>query len=37
MDDEIHRRDIVVVDDDAIERLKFGFCFFVGFNFRRDL
>jgi hypothetical protein len=34
MDDEIHRRDIIVVNDDAIERLLFGAALFFFDLFR---
>ena len=37
MHDKIHRRDGVIVDDDTIERLEFGFGLFDDLNFRKDL
>lgn len=37
MHNEIHRRYIVVVDDDLVERLERGFGFFENFNFREGL
>jgi len=37
MHNKIHRRNRVVVDDDTIERLEFGFGLFDDLNFRNDL
>jgi len=37
MHNKIHRRDHVIVNDDAIERLKFRLCFFDDLNIGDDL
>ena len=36
MHHEVHRRDVVVVDDDFVERLEFGLGFFDDFDFGED-
>lgn len=35
--DKVHRRDIIVVDDDLVERLEFGLGFFDDLDFRDGL
>lgn len=37
VDNKVHRRNLIIVDDDAIERLKFHLGFFDDLNVGNDL